>query len=182
MSSFLMNPQQYVDPKFPPSEEYSQGNYMPDYYSQHHQQHYGGFHAYAAENGTAGYANTSPHGYYNPCSLGQNCISDHLTADDSLHHQSHNNRSSPDSSPPPAGSILPRSDTQGSDCSASEPPVIYPWMKKVHSNQGKSNFPHPHRKFFPKFTQLEKRDYRNIHGVFQKLRVSQNLFKIKNSI
>lgn len=135
-----MNPQQYVDPKFPPSEEYSQGNYMPDYYSQHHQQHYGGFHAYAAENGTAGYANTSPHGYYNPCSLGQNCISDHLTADDSLHHQPHNNRSSPDSSPPPAGSMLPRSDTQGSDCSASEPPVIYPWMKKVHSNPGKSSF------------------------------------------
>lgn len=137
MSSFLMNPQQYVDPKFPPSEEYSQGNYMPDYYSQHHPQHYSGFHAYTAENGTAGYANTSPHGYYNPCSLGQNCISDHLTADDSLHHPAHNNRSSPDSSPPPAGSMLPRSDTQGSDCSASEPPVIYPWMKKVHSNPGK---------------------------------------------
>lgn len=143
MSSFLMNPQQYVDPKFPPSEEYSQGNYIQDYYTHHPQQHYGGFHAYAAENGTAGYANTSPHGYYNPCSLGQNCIpADHVTADDSLHHPPHsNNRSSPDSSPPPPGSMLPRSDTQGSDCSASEPPVIYPWMKKVHSNNpGRTNF------------------------------------------
>lgn len=37
-SSFLMNsspaayPTGAVDPKFPPTEEYSQGNYMPDYY------------------------------------------------------------------------------------------------------------------------------------------------------
>lgn len=139
MSSFLMNPQQYVDPKFPPSEEYSQGNYIQDYYGPHHQQHYAGFHAYAAaENGT--YANTPPHhGYYNPCSLGQGgCLPpvDHVATEDSLHHPPH--RSSPDSSPPPAGSMLPRSaDTQGSDCSGSEPPVIYPWMKKVHNNPGK---------------------------------------------
>lgn len=38
MSSFLMNssPAAYAaaDPKFPPTEEYSQGNYIPDYYGQ----------------------------------------------------------------------------------------------------------------------------------------------------
>ncbi|XP_023234845.1 homeobox protein Hox-B4-like [Centruroides vittatus] len=37
MSSFLMNSPSCVDPKFPPSEEYSQGNYIPthggDYYA-----------------------------------------------------------------------------------------------------------------------------------------------------
>ncbi|KAI1290074.1 Homeobox protein Hox-B4a [Halotydeus destructor] len=39
MSSFLMNssPAAYAaDPKFPPTEEYSQGNYIPDYYNGGH--------------------------------------------------------------------------------------------------------------------------------------------------
>lgn len=42
MSSFLMNSGPYVDPKFPPSEEYSQGSYIPhsEYYIPQHQ-HYG---------------------------------------------------------------------------------------------------------------------------------------------
>ncbi|GFV84081.1 uncharacterized protein TNCV_3037431 [Trichonephila clavipes] len=52
MSSHLMNSTAYSDPKFPPNEEYSQGNYIPshgvDYYTHpyhhhhhhpHHQQH-----------------------------------------------------------------------------------------------------------------------------------------------
>lgn len=41
MSSFLMNSGTYVDPKFPPSEEYNQSSYIPatDYY--HQAQHYG---------------------------------------------------------------------------------------------------------------------------------------------
>ena len=38
MSSFLMNPASYTEPKFPPSEDYSQSNYMgpqnTDYYRQ----------------------------------------------------------------------------------------------------------------------------------------------------
>ncbi|KFM78039.1 Homeobox protein Hox-B4, partial [Stegodyphus mimosarum] len=151
MSSFLMNSQPYVDPKFPPSEEYSQGNYIPDYYGQHHQ-HYGGFHAASvsygpAENGSAGFTNhgSSPHSYYqHSCSLSQNTVTplsvDHVGTDDSLHHHPHN-RSSPDSSPPP-GSLHQRSDTQNSDCSGSEAPVIYPWMKKVHTNNPvNGNFP-----------------------------------------
>ncbi|XP_046639156.1 homeotic protein deformed-like isoform X2 [Daphnia pulicaria] len=55
MSSFLMNSgssQYVVDPKFPPSEEYSQSSYIPaavssDYYVPHHQvQHYHGYHGH----------------------------------------------------------------------------------------------------------------------------------------
>ncbi|XP_054713498.1 homeobox protein Hox-B4-like [Uloborus diversus] len=146
MSSFLMNSQPYVDPKFPPSEEYSQGNYIPDYY--HQQQHYGGFHAAPVsygptENGQT-YTNhhgSSPHSYYqHSCSLSQNTVTPQtIAADDSLHHHPHN-RSSPDSSPPP-GSLLQRSEAQNSDCSGSEPPVIYPWMKKVHTNPVNGTFP-----------------------------------------
>ncbi|KZS03897.1 putative Homrotic deformed protein [Daphnia magna] len=57
MSSFLMNSgssQYVVDPKFPPSEEYSQSSYIPaavssDYYVPHHQvQHYHGYHGHHA--------------------------------------------------------------------------------------------------------------------------------------
>ncbi|XP_055948765.1 homeobox protein Hox-D4a-like [Argiope bruennichi] len=152
MASFARNSQQYddPDPKFPPLEEYSQGNYMPDYYGQH----YGSvFHPQPlnygpVENGTAvgGYTNhgNSPHPYYTQrsCSVGQNLgtplsVVDYVGTENSLHHHpNNNNRSSPDSSPPP-GSHLQRSDTQNSDCSGSEPAMgttIYPWMRKVHTN------------------------------------------------
>ncbi len=37
MSSFLMNSSPYVEPKFPPNEEYSQNNYLP---SQHGEDYY----------------------------------------------------------------------------------------------------------------------------------------------
>lgn len=85
MSSFLMNSPPYVDPKFPPNEEYSQGNYIPthgaDYYGPqppHHPYGYGvnSPHtavSYGQENGgSTAYANhaSSPHHYYqHSCSL-----------------------------------------------------------------------------------------------------------------
>lgn len=47
MSSFLMNSGSYVDPKFPPNEEYSQSSYIPshghggaEYYGHHHPHHH----------------------------------------------------------------------------------------------------------------------------------------------
>ncbi|XP_015913685.1 homeobox protein Hox-D4a isoform X1 [Parasteatoda tepidariorum] len=44
MSSYLMNSPAYSDPKFPPTEEYSQGNYIPshggDYYTPSHHHHH----------------------------------------------------------------------------------------------------------------------------------------------
>ncbi|KAK8768039.1 hypothetical protein V5799_005181 [Amblyomma americanum] len=92
MSSFLMNSPSYVDPKFPPPEEYSQGNYIPshgagDYYAgapPHHHHHaaahpyasFGGAAAppYATENG--GYVSSaSPHYYQHSCSMTQTTLS-----------------------------------------------------------------------------------------------------------
>ncbi|KAG8184671.1 hypothetical protein JTE90_012156 [Oedothorax gibbosus] len=143
MSSFLMNPQQQyppptADPKFPPIEEYSQGNYIQDYYGS-----YGGFHGgyghhqpqLAVENGGSYHGGGLP-SYYpqsrGSCSVVGGTVPEMVGTEDSMHHQ--NNRSSPESSPPP-GSMLQRSDNgQNSDCSGSEPPVIYPWMRKVHTN------------------------------------------------
>ena len=76
MSSFLMNSAgtYAADPKFPSSEEYSQGSYIPhsDYYNQHIQaaQHYGygvnaaAAHGYPGARDPMGYG-----GYYNQCTM-----------------------------------------------------------------------------------------------------------------
>ncbi|XP_064471853.1 homeobox protein Hox-B4-like [Ornithodoros turicata] len=88
MSSFLMNSPSYVDPKFPPSEEYSQGNYIPshggDYFGpQHHPAHpaygfgaasHGPPYGPSPENG-AYTAATSPHYYQHSCSVTQATLS-----------------------------------------------------------------------------------------------------------
>lgn len=208
MSSFLMNssPAAYnstaADPKFPPSEEYSQGNYIPDYYaatqtsasvpqSHHHQStvaaHYGyHHHLYApsalqeqsplgsvpsgALSSYTGHHNhhlnssaASIHGslsassqYYNPCtgSVSHGPNAGHLmgTPHSALNSGSHGTRiPSPSSSlplplhrsPSPRGQSMgnlvePPSppDCSGSDTDSEANPVIYPWMKKVHVNQG----------------------------------------------
>lgn len=64
MSSFLMNSgsSYVVDPKFPPSEEYSQSSYIPaaasDYYVPHQVQHYHGYHHHSVN--SAGVVNGHP--------------------------------------------------------------------------------------------------------------------------
>ena len=237
MSSFLMNspPAAYAsaDPKFPPSEEYSQGNYIPDYYvtsqatqsqphhpaavSVHHHQtphHYGYHHPLSASiypsalsqesPGSSGLSATSYHGhhghsalhghlstpqYYNPCtgSVGVVHSSGHTghhlgiaTNNQQQTHPAHQSLGQPPapqnhvgsggppgqprvSSPASSNSLplplhrspSPRSAALGSlveppsppDCVGSGSdsgqgpnPVIYPWMKKVHVNQGKDKF------------------------------------------
>ncbi|CAN7976227.1 unnamed protein product, partial [Ixodes persulcatus] len=147
MSSFLMNSPSYVDPKFPPSEEYSQGNYIPshgagDYYGAPAHHHpaahpyaFGGAAAppYGAENG--GYAlEHAGAGSHSPPYVGGPQPTVPL-------------QRSP--SPPPASAPMPRPSPQSphvgpmhspggavpaSDCSQTGQPVIYPWMKKAHVN------------------------------------------------
>ena len=226
-SSFLMNsspaayPTAAVDPKFPPTEEYSQGNYIPDYYGTnvpslagqaHHLSHhpnphhpfgyhlnyidhqssvqthpYGhsvhashhGHHNVAAQSALAASAQGlgQQHQYFSPCSMssmGAGPLS-HSTLHHSLsnnhnqispHHQSPlaSNQiphlSSRVSSPLIPRSPSPRQQSLGlveppspTDCGVSQHsgsdsgngngnghPVIYPWMKKVHVNQGKGNW------------------------------------------
>ena len=106
MSSFLMNSSpvsaygSVADPKFPPTEEYSQGNYIPDYYASHNA-------AAAAANSAANQAavvsvhhhhqgHHHPHyGYHHPIygsslqqdssSLGLNSYGHHPSHSSSLH-------------------------------------------------------------------------------------------------
>ncbi|CAN7982824.1 unnamed protein product, partial [Ixodes hexagonus] len=138
MSSFLMNSPSYVDPKFPPSEEYSQGNYIPshgagDYYGAPAHHHpaahpyaFGGAAAppYGAENG--GYVSSaSPHYYQHSCSVTQTTLSP-LSRPQALEHAGAGSHSPPyvggpqptvplqqrSPSPPPASAPMPRPSPQ----------------------------------------------------------------------
>ncbi len=182
MSSFLLNSSPYVEPKFPPSEEYSQNNYIPsqhgeDYYS-HTQRHTQNYHymqesrqRYGQENyspgnlagyghsGHAGHASGHPAGHggsgggggCGPVSVSAN---QGVTPVDSLGVSAsggqpypspgHPHSDSPSSvpSPSPAAPNTPHTPVNGmTQCGApnNNNPVIYPWMKRVHVNQGGSN-------------------------------------------
>uniref|UniRef100_A0A8C3Y4X9 Homeobox B4 n=1 Tax=Catharus ustulatus TaxID=91951 RepID=A0A8C3Y4X9_CATUS len=127
MSSFLIN-SNYVDPKFPPCEEYSHGDYLPDHSppefyggQRHHRestcQHEAMFEARSA----------CKEQLYPSCpSSGQPVLSPrgHVHAPAGLRQ--------PDTpSPPPACSQNPGSGAE---------PVVYPWMKKVHVSTVNPNF------------------------------------------
>lgn len=177
-----------ADPKFPPSEEYSHGNYIPDYYATHqataaaaaaqqqavHQHQssaavtaaaaaaYGYHHplyhsSLAADSGLSAYGHHQSHqSYYNPCTVVH--PAHHLGQ-----HVSHQPQPPQPQPPQPQPRVVsplslslhrspsPRSQAMaslvdppsppdltgsGSDSEQGANPVIYPWMKKVHVNQG----------------------------------------------
>ncbi|XP_028310422.1 homeobox protein Hox-B4a [Gouania willdenowi] len=148
MSSYLVN---YVEPKFPPCEEYSQSDYLPshspDSYSSHRREQ----DAYR------------PDAFY---------LHQHRHHNHHLHHQ-HQQQEQARTEPPftpclqraPDASVLvpPRDRAVALQCTAVAPeqsprsdsdtpsppppagtpqdPVVYPWMKKVHVNIVSSNHP-----------------------------------------
>ena len=149
MSSFLMNSAPYVEPKFPPSEEYSQNNYIQtqnsDYYRSGTVQNYGYSHD-ARRYEDPGY---TPNGGY---SCGAGGAPNGMLPGDPQGGMSNQGYGAP----PPAhqpqhqtpGGTAPNSaqqnGTQGTGqnlppCSQgnSTSPVIYPWMKRVHMGSGK---------------------------------------------
>ena len=119
MSSFLMNSSPFAEPKFPPSEDYSHG-YLPtntqDYYRPQtdayyaHDGHYEERKDYSQQQQQPGY-----HHHYNGVTQPNRLSPENV----SLCHVA--------SSPETAS---PVTDSQTS----SQPAIIYPWMKKVHSN------------------------------------------------
>lgn len=167
MSSFLMNSTPYAEPKFPPSEEYSQNNYMQSQTSEDYYRNPIPNYGYSAEQRR--YAQES--GYNNSSSGGGNsygCVTsvtsmttslDSVTVDNST-PQSHNYRTppppahsthsdSPTSVPSPTpsnpssggGGVAPPGCTPNNTNSATSNTVIYPWMKRVHvGSQGKNVF------------------------------------------
>ncbi|KAG2461190.1 homeobox protein Hox-B4a [Erpetoichthys calabaricus] len=143
MSSFLIN-SNYVDPKFPPCEEYSQNDYLPshspDYYSSQRRetafQHEAMFHQRSA-------CTDQP---YSSCQgPGQPSVvlpsRGHVHAQTGLQSQvtePSNPCESVTPSPPPACSQ--NSTNQTTSSTSCKEPVVYPWMKKVHVNIVNPNY------------------------------------------
>nr|ACU32558.1 homeobox protein HoxB4 [Callorhinchus milii] len=135
MSSFLIN-SNYVDPKFPPCEEYLQSDYLPsqspEYYSRarepgfQHEPMYPRS-AYSADQRYSSCSNIQGSGEQIVAPRGhgqsQTGLQDHLAK-----RGHHCEPVTP--SPPPSCSQV----TSNQNTSCSKEPVVYPWMKKVHIN------------------------------------------------
>ncbi|XP_078084587.1 homeobox protein Hox-D4a isoform X4 [Mustelus asterias] len=140
MSSYLMNTK-YVDPKFPPCEEYSQNNYIPDHCSEYYNQsqdsefqHQGIYPRsnYSGQSYSCSNARGSPvqqRGHLQAQPAPQN----HLTGQ--------------------GEPVAPLQVSIGRPCSqqqhnpksqngtaTKQPAVVYPWMKKIHVNTVNPNY------------------------------------------
>ncbi|XP_066301143.1 homeobox protein Hox-C4a-like [Branchiostoma lanceolatum] len=167
MSSFLMN-SGYVDPKFPPVEEYSQNSYIPsqipDYYgtpSPQRAQNYGptayqrATYTETTYNHVSQAARNVPppqpsHGQAPGPGPGPETPPPHSRPTSTLSTVQHNHNVSPPAPsqptpppPPPATSTTAATTvSDGSPPSNGPPtvPMVYPWMKKVHSNTGSTSY------------------------------------------
>lgn len=148
MSSYLMD-SNYIDPKFPPCEEYSQNNYIPDHspeyysrtressYQHHHQELYpvprpsfpdrpfgcGGLQAPGNPNTLQRGPGQTPGGHHHlsekPPQLCEAALPTTSTTP-------------PSPAPPACNQPNPEHPTS----TASKQPIVYPWMKKIHVSTG----------------------------------------------
>ncbi|XP_036306902.1 homeobox protein Hox-B4 [Pipistrellus kuhlii] len=148
MSSFLIN-SNYVDPKFPPCEEYSQGDYLP---SDPSPGYYGAGGGPRREGGfpEAGFARRAP------CP-GQRYAACRAPGPPPPPPPGLSPRAP---APPPSGALLPEPGPRCEAASSSPPPppcaqdplhpspsrsactepVVYPWMRKVHVSTVNPNY------------------------------------------
>uniref|UniRef100_A0A8C5PCU4 Homeobox A4 n=1 Tax=Leptobrachium leishanense TaxID=445787 RepID=A0A8C5PCU4_9ANUR len=150
MSSFLIN-SNYIEPKFPPCEEYAQSNYLhgqsPEYYERPREP--AGYEAppetlYQAA--PASYPDTG-YGYGHITSgheagPGQDGISPkgHGQPQQQQLLQSHVLRQPPQHCEPLPGSGDPIHPDKGAPGLKCKEPVVYPWMKKIHCNTVSTNY------------------------------------------
>ncbi|XP_053324145.1 homeobox protein Hox-A4 [Spea bombifrons] len=147
MSSFLIN-SNYIEPKFPPCEEYAQNNYLqnrsPEYYERPREP---GFEAppEALYQGPSTYSEAS-YGYshitppsHEPVAV-QDGISPKGHSQPQQLLQSHVLRQPPqhcEALAVSSDSIHPDKTAPGLKC---KEPVVYPWMKKIHVNTVNANY------------------------------------------
>lgn len=160
MSSYLIN-SNYVDPKFPPCEEYSHSDYLPshspDYYSSqrhepfqpdslyHHHQHH---HPQQQQQQQQPQPQQQPRAEppYTPCQRAPQPASVLMSPrghalPTAVPEQSHRCGSvTPSPPPPPSCGQTPHSQSTSSPSGPRKDPVVYPWMKKVHVNIVSSNY------------------------------------------
>lgn len=158
MSSFLMNSGPYVDPKFPPPEEYSQNSYIPpqsDYYNAAQHYPYHGMHQAPGMQYGRDAMQYNHAGYYQQtCVMPQHQpMAAHMSPQVAPCHSPLQQHQVPPRSPvaspdPSAGGaggmgaqMAQHMGGPGVDGSPEETvteldangqPVIYPWMKKIH--------------------------------------------------
>lgn len=141
MSSFLIN-SNYVDPKFPPCEEYSQNDYLPshspDYYGAQRReaafQHEAMYHQ---RSGCTEPPYSSCHGSGEPTAVmsPRGHVLPPPGLPTPLPEQNHHCDSVTPS--PPSVCVQNSARQTNSSSSSCKEPVVYPWMKKVHVNIGK---------------------------------------------
>ncbi|NWI12890.1 HXC4 protein, partial [Crypturellus soui] len=153
MSSYLMD-SNYIDPKFPPCEEYSQNNYIPDhspeYYSRTRESSYQHHHpelypvprpsfperqfscASVQAAGTPGGHprghGPPPGGQQLPEKAPQLCEQAALVA------------SAATAAPAPAPAACGQPNPEHPSSTASKQPIVYPWMKKIHVSTVNPNY------------------------------------------
>ena len=145
MSSYLMD-SNYIDPKFPPCEEYSQNNYIPDhspeYYSRTRESSYQHHHPelypvprpsfpdrqFSCGSIQQAAGNQRGHGQ---TAGGQQHLSEKAQQ---LCEQAALSTTSTTPSPAPPACNQPNPDHPNS--TASKQPIVYPWMKKIHVSTG----------------------------------------------
>ena len=139
MSSYLVN-SKYVDPKFPPCEEYSQNSYIPDQGSDYYS---------PSQDTDFQHPGIYPRPNYPEQPFGCTTVQD-STVQPRGHVQERTSHPSPftdqTTQSAPAQMAGPRTCGQQQNTKnqngiqAKQPAVVYPWMKKVHVTTGKIHF------------------------------------------
>ncbi|XP_067102149.1 homeobox protein Hox-C4a-like [Osmerus mordax] len=149
MSSYLMD-SNYIDPKFPPCEEYSQNSYIPENSPEY----------YSRTRGT-GYQHHHQELYPSRVTYQErpyNCVSIPEPEPQTGHGLTHTRnllagkgQAAPHEPPPPIPTSPTTPPTAPPTCIQDTPehptstastkqPVVYPWMKKIHVNTANPNY------------------------------------------
>lgn len=135
MSSYMVN-SKYVDPKFPPCEEYSQNNYIPeqgsDYYgpSQDTDFQHPGIYPRSNYPGQPFSCNAVQESTVQP----RGRVHDRSTHSSPVGAQTEQEGPVQAAGPRTCGQ---QQNTKSQNGIAKQPAVVYPWMKKVHVTTGK---------------------------------------------
>ncbi|XP_041341850.1 homeobox protein Hox-C4-like [Pyrgilauda ruficollis] len=129
MSSYLMD-SNYIDPKFPPCEEYSQNNYIPEPGAEFYGRREPGFPQQHAEifGGTRGAFPERPFGCGGLRGAGGG------GGGGGRQHLAEKPQLCEPPGPAPCG------EPEGQRGAAGKAPVVYPWMKKIHVSTVNPNF------------------------------------------
>ncbi|XP_040196669.1 homeobox protein Hox-C4 [Rana temporaria] len=154
MSSYLMD-SNYIDPKFPPCEEYSQNNYIPEHspefysrsrdpgFQHHHQELYPPRTTYPERQ----FSCASIQGPGNPATHtrvhGQPQSNHHLVGKAQicdLPTPSLPTNTTTSATPSPAPPVCNQPNPEHPTSTATKQPIVYPWMKKIHVSTVNPNY------------------------------------------